>query len=421
MLRPLLPSVGNLINDTTERVRVAVVDMLLVIKKLRGIKYYNVCPAKSLLARLSDEGRGRNNPTGPVARGLSNLLSNSFFPSGSKKTLTDVINRTLRLLSDSPQAAVTFYRNASSQLSVNSICKLIAVLMKCLCYFIVEEKKARGEDETDLSLIVDDETIDCKKHASTALMATVCESISILWDTIQAELKDEQNHSCMEILADVFSGNVLREVYCFFESSRSTDVAADDDSTVAADCYRACVAILNCAGKMDESRIDGLRSHIISQLVMSRDMPDEQRKRSNYSSDVALLCAWGMTEEVANCLSKSITHYFENGKQKKRAGVKRKARGKKELNLSDQILDIDVSLGIVGHLLQGSNPLSVTARESLLSSDRSYSAITSALGSTQLYIGQALASREVRFSDTFSVFFFLRDLTESPRLETRQR
>ena len=177
---------GNLIHDNAEKVRLAVINMLLLVKKMRGMKYYHVVPANHLLARLAEEGRGRNNPLGQVARGLADLLSNSFFPIGSKKTMTDIINRTMRLLSDNPEAAVTFYRNASTQLSVNSISKLIAALMKCLCYFIIEEKRNNCEDVTNLSLVVpEDESIVCKgDHSDTSLMATIAESISILWESV---------------------------------------------------------------------------------------------------------------------------------------------------------------------------------------------------------------------------------------------
>ena len=56
VLRPLLSNVGNLIHDKTEKVRLAVVNMLLFVKRLRGIKYYHVVPADHLLSRLADEG-----------------------------------------------------------------------------------------------------------------------------------------------------------------------------------------------------------------------------------------------------------------------------------------------------------------------------------------------------------------------------
>ena len=187
VLRPLLPSLGNLIHDKTEKVRLAVVNMLLYVKKIRGMKYYHV-----VLARLADEGRGRNNATGSVAQSLSELLSNSFFPSGKKNTMSDIITRTLRLLDDNPGAAVTFYRNASTHLTVNSIAKLITALMKCLCYLIMEEKKHHGEDVTNLSQVVDeDESVECNnihgdvyRESNTAMMATIAESVSILWESV---------------------------------------------------------------------------------------------------------------------------------------------------------------------------------------------------------------------------------------------
>lgn len=210
VLRPLLPSLGNLIHDKTEKVRLAVVNMLLFVKKVRGMKYYHVVPAKHLLARLAEEGgRGRNSdPCGPVAVGLSDLLSNSFFPTGSKKTMVDIINRTLRLLTDSPGAAVTFYRNASSQLSLNSVSRLIAALVKCLCYFVIEEKKVNCEDVSNLSIVVpEDESIECNGGVSnTALMATIAESVSILWESVSSSVT---SHPPSDISANIYSFHLI--------------------------------------------------------------------------------------------------------------------------------------------------------------------------------------------------------------------
>jgi condensin-2 complex subunit G2 len=39
VLRALLPSIGNLIHDKVERVRLATMKLLLQVKKIRGIKY----------------------------------------------------------------------------------------------------------------------------------------------------------------------------------------------------------------------------------------------------------------------------------------------------------------------------------------------------------------------------------------------
>lgn len=213
ILRPLLPSIGNMIHDKTEKVRLAVVKMLLVIKKLKGMKYYHVVNANNLLKRLAEEGRGRNNPTGPVAKGLTELLSNSFFPAGSKKTTADVIGRTFKLLQDEPSAAVVFYKNASTQLSVHSIVKLVSALMKCLCFLIVEEKKSMAEDVSrlELSQVVDEEGLDCseddKREAlGVGKMAIIAESISILWESVS------------RVIFSVWLSSILRHLIRFGNS-----------------------------------------------------------------------------------------------------------------------------------------------------------------------------------------------------------
>ncbi len=103
-----------------------------------------------------------------MAGGLSDLLRNSFFPAG--RTMTDVVNRTLRLLLANPGAAVAFYRNVSSRLLVGSVCRLIAALMRCLCFFVFEEKRRDGEDVDDLPLVF------FPKEESTKYACPSCEN-----------------------------------------------------------------------------------------------------------------------------------------------------------------------------------------------------------------------------------------------------
>jgi condensin-2 complex subunit G2 len=51
-LRALLPSIGNLIHDKVERVRLATIKLLLQVKKIRGIKYYHVYEIVTILTLL---------------------------------------------------------------------------------------------------------------------------------------------------------------------------------------------------------------------------------------------------------------------------------------------------------------------------------------------------------------------------------
>jgi len=185
------------------------------------------------------------------------------------------------------------------------------------------------------------------------------------------------------MLDEVFSGNVWTEVYCHFEAKFDSDDVED-----ANECYRACVAILNCAGKIDEDKIEGLRVHIVNELSKSNDMPEEERITANFSPSLSLLCAWGMTEDVAQCLASSIKLYFEGGSDEElNTSTKRKSKrtkgkkGKKATNEDGTLpsLKVDVCLNILGHVLKGSYPASAAARTSILESEASFSAISSAL------------------------------------------
>jgi len=185
------------------------------------------------------------------------------------------------------------------------------------------------------------------------------------------------------MLDEVFTGNVLTEVYCHFEAKFDSDDVEDVN-----ECYRACVAILNCAGKIDENKIEGLRVHIVNELSKSNDKPEEERITANFSPSLSLLCAWGMTEDVAQCLASSIKLYFEGGsdeelntstkrKSKRTKGKKGKKASKEDGTLPS--LKVDVCLNILGHVLKGSYPASAAARTSILESEASFSAISSAL------------------------------------------
>jgi condensin-2 complex subunit G2 len=80
VLRALLPSLGNLIHDKVERVRLATVRLLAKIKGIPGIKYYHVVPVHHLLARLVKEGRPAENVCNPVASALNKSHDEFLFP-----------------------------------------------------------------------------------------------------------------------------------------------------------------------------------------------------------------------------------------------------------------------------------------------------------------------------------------------------
>lgn len=201
---------------------------------------------------------------------------------------------------------------------------------------------------------------------------------------------------------EVFSGNVLTDIICYFEKKFKADGSEDRKLT---DCFRAYVAILNCAGKLDKDKIEGLRAHVIGELAKSSTISAEKRSNANFSSYASLLCAWGMADEVSDCLANSISYYFDNGEndeqaveftQKATGTKKRKPRGKKGAETKSlPRLPIDVSLGILGHVLNGTFPASASARESILKTDNGFDVIIVALQKAQVAADSLLRPRIV--------------------------
>ena len=202
VLRPLLPYLGNLIHDRVERVRLAAVRMLLKVKTIRGIKYYHVVPVDHILKRLAAEGSQNHitNLKSPVASTITKLILNSYFPQGENVSSTDQMKRTLSFLTTYPDAAFVFYSYIARHLSINSVSKLIVMLLRCMTTAVkAEEKKLQeGKHEKDKSsmisesssgrhsniMITDLETV--LIGSNTTLMANICETMFRLLESVSA-------------------------------------------------------------------------------------------------------------------------------------------------------------------------------------------------------------------------------------------
>ncbi|ESO94298.1 hypothetical protein LOTGIDRAFT_118541 [Lottia gigantea] len=74
VLQPILPQLKFSIHDSSEKVRIAVMELLLKIKHVRTFKYWTVIPIKHILAHLNIT------ESMPVKRRIMKLMFRSFFP-----------------------------------------------------------------------------------------------------------------------------------------------------------------------------------------------------------------------------------------------------------------------------------------------------------------------------------------------------
>ena len=400
VLRPLLPSLGNLIHDRVEKVRVSVVRMLLKIKKIRGLKYYHVVPVEHLLARLQAEGEVLDSPTSAVATELTGLMLNSYFPQGDGVTGADQMKRTLTFLTNNDGAASIFYQNIAYHLSIGSVAKLAAMLLQCLSAAIdadaketaaaaskskKKRSKKRGRDENNSDDEEDgssggDKTLNA---SNTKLMAAIAETICCLWESISPSLAEADNEKVNDFLADAFSGSVLTDALSHFEQKHE-DAVKDEDKVQQMECRRICSAILRCAGNLTPAVVDGLSFRISTMEVT---------ENTNLTAHMALLCVWGMEEDVAKAIGKSIKQGLMDEtdedammEEPRRQSTKRNARSEKrkgEVAEDDMLpfanMPASLAIASLSNILRGVDPSCVAARDAILDSASACSALEGAL------------------------------------------
>jgi condensin-2 complex subunit G2 len=397
VLRPLLPSLGNLIHDKAQRVRLAAIRMLTGVKRIPGIRFYHVVPVDHLLARLAEEGRIHSSRCNGVAKELTALLLNSYFPQGPNVTGTDQLKRTLTFLLTQPSAAAVFYSNLASHLSVESVAKLIVMLLKCLNSAVkadqakqikqskIRKKRRRHGADDDEDDETDDQTLNA---ANTPLMADLAETICTLWESIAPQLRTTKHEDCNDLLSQSLSEVELTNMLVHFEE-KATESASkkDETSSVCDDCSRTCTAILRCAGQLSLEAVDGILPHIIASLSSLSDNEGnhvDSLQQHHVSAHIALLCMWGMTDEVVKSLSASIESGSEDvvimgsplmfgehastTKTCRRSGGRSSIRGRASGKIVIPTMPTRIAWGVVQDILRGADPSNVETRKSILSS-----------------------------------------------------
>ena len=145
--------------------------------------------------------------------------------------------------------------------------------------------------------------------------------------------------------------------------------------------------MLRCAGRLPPESVKGLAHQITSKLGAVEN--DADNARENITPHVALLCLWGMTDDVSASLASSIAKSFGHEEltfddevqgRKRRSG--RWSRGsnlKTDTPLLVPHLPSHVAMEVLECILRGSDPSSAAARDAVLSSARACGALEKAL------------------------------------------
>jgi len=172
VLKDVLVHVSPYIHDSSKIVRNALVNLLIRIKSIRDIKFYDLVPVEHLLERLAvDRSLGSK---------LTLLLLDSFYPQNIPGS--EQLRRALTLVESHPRAAGVFFANIHNHVSTGSVCKLAMLFGK----WIISQLPGLEKENT--------------MHLFRSAMTT----ISVLWSSVAKSLSIPQNKEAKQIMLGSF-------------------------------------------------------------------------------------------------------------------------------------------------------------------------------------------------------------------------
>ncbi|XP_027001357.2 condensin-2 complex subunit G2 [Tachysurus fulvidraco] len=262
LMEELLPALKLSLHDTSEKVRVAFVDLLLKIKAVRAAKFWKVCSMEHLLKRLELDSVC-------VSKRIVNLLFTSFFPLTQPEAVW--CERCVSMIQMNHGAARKFYRYAYMYTAPTNIVKLMLMIRKCLNACI--QKTAESPDESVCSNKENSVLEDVLSVKDTTVMASLLELVVILWKSVQKSL--QLNQEALQYTTVKFA-SVLPEYLRVFQDERCT------------------AALIRLASLLPVSAVPAFRSKVSAQLKRL----DSGSPVSLYSQLIECVCGWGQLSHV---------------------------------------------------------------------------------------------------------------------------
>ncbi|KAG7386769.1 hypothetical protein PHYPSEUDO_015277 [Phytophthora pseudosyringae] len=306
ILKPLLPMLAPLINDRNEKVRAEFGALLVRIKSIRNLHFYDVVPVNDLLCRMVMD---RGSPL--ACKQLVSLFLNSYFPQsvgGSSQ-----VARCLALVRKNPEAAMVFYANVVEHVSVGSVCKLAALLLRCSLNFVSRRLKPpqESEDEDD-----EDDDDDEEEGFSVVGQVVVLEVVGNLLKSVHAKVLGDARYSeCKGFLREQLNVESLEALLLAYSEDRPNDQEA----------LSSIWRIIGYLGDLSEGIL-------LERLVENLMKMNENSNRKLLESMVDCMVQWDQLPFLASKLAKFLDQWRKNKFRSNQAGSKPKKAKKSELN-----------------------------------------------------------------------------------------
>ncbi|XP_022741486.1 uncharacterized protein LOC111293046 [Durio zibethinus] len=237
ILKVLLPRLGHLMLDHVLSIRVATVDLLLLLKDTRAFQFNKVVGLEVLLNTLA-------NDQSPVAREITRLLMPSYFP--IRLAIEEACNRCVTLMKRSPLAGARFCEFALLEgASLKSLMELVKVF---------------------ISLLLSNAKLDAAQvEGLLVALANLCSSLA-------------NERSQQDALKELFSGERVKSLFAVAPTAHAKSSVFDILSTTASDNVAGllgdCMGLVTDCSDLSENLEKQTEVRSAHKLLMSCDAFD---------------------------------------------------------------------------------------------------------------------------------------------------
>ena len=319
VLKAALPRLAPLIGDSAARVRCALADVLLAVKSVRSMHFYDIVPLEHLLLALGGGGGDA------VAARVTRLLTPTYMPSG--KSPGDAATRLAALVARDPDAAAAMCRHAVKEGTpvhvAEATCRAVASRLAAS-----GEREESGEErvkggkreESDEERVkgglrdrdgtVDGTTTPAEKPLSTAEWTGNARTLAAL----VASIRDEAVSAASAAEKNDGDGDAAIADAPLTASAAAAMVAAAPTRAGRAHALRAAAAAAAVASARGRTfttsscpRLHALRRRLLDEVRALESAPAPgSEDETALAASLSALCAWGDADALADVVGGAL-------------------------------------------------------------------------------------------------------------------
>ncbi|XP_037804548.1 condensin-2 complex subunit G2-like isoform X3 [Penaeus monodon] len=339
-LKEVLPRIGDAFDDINGNVRSTFVKILLKVKSLKIIRYWDIVPMNHILHRLEED-------TPVMCKLITQLLLNTFHP--IQREDQELLHRTLALLEENRAAARRFYQYTSRKLDLQSNVHFMLLILRCLRNHLLNQQAQVGQQESVPSQrkavsaaakesderkdVSDDEQNADDDSASPldnpAVIGGLFDTIVIIWTTNAHRLAQPENEKYIEAIRT----RVSKSMPLFFKAFKENDEVSQ--------------TLLYLSSFLPKALVPTIVSHCMSRL---RGLQQDQDKEESYVTYVNALCNWNRVDDILELATEWLNEGFSAGVT---TSSKERRKSRKGVRFQEALTPQPLlALRLVGHILQ---------------------------------------------------------------------